>query len=191
MSDNIKEELRRKYKVDASFYPKLDMDVDFPKGLQGEVEKNMQVLKNNGFPSTSENVYHLMEFKKKLLKKYSNEGEEKQVVEDYTNLLKQKQPVGSIVPIDYYLVAGLIGLLVYVAGKFGSSFLDEAGKITAQKLLNKGETKKHLQKEMRIDKNEYNLFANQIILIIDKNGADLSELMNNLKKTKKVNAKSS
>jgi hypothetical protein len=191
LSENIKEELGRKYKVDASFYPKLDMDVDFPKGLQGEVEKIMQILKNNGFPATSENVYHNMEFKKKLLKKYSGEGEEKQVVEDYTNLLKQKQPVGSVVPIDYYLVAGLIGLLIYVGGKFGGSFLDEAGKITAQKLLNKGETKKHLQKEMRIDKNEYNLFANQIVVIIDKNGADLSELMNNLQKTKKVNAKSS
>ncbi len=191
MSDTVKEELRRKYKVDASFYPKLDMDVDFPKGLQGEVEKTMQVLKNNGFPDTSENVYHLMEFKKKLLKKYSNEGEEKQAVEDYTNLLKQKEPIGSVVPIDYYLVAGIIGLLVYVAGKFGGSFLDEAGKITAQKLLNKGETKKQLQKEMRIDKNEYNLFANQIIVIIDKNSADLSELMSNLQKNKKANSKSS
>jgi hypothetical protein len=38
---------------------------------------------------------------------------------------------------------------------------------------------------MRIDKNEYNLFANQIIVIIDKNGAEVSELVNNLKKTRK------
>jgi hypothetical protein len=106
------------------------MDVDFPKGLQGEVEKTILVLKNNGFPATSENVYHLMEFKKKLLKKYNNEGEEKQTVEAYTSLLKQKEPVGSVVPIDYYLVAGIIGLLVYVGG--GES-LEEASLMKPEK----------------------------------------------------------
>ena len=191
MPDAVEDELRKKYKVDECFYPKIDLTVDFPKGLQGEIKKIMQILKSNGFPATTENVYTLMDLKKKLLQKYSNEAEGKQALEDYANLVKQKQPVGSVVPIDYYLVAGIIGVLLYAIGKFGGSFLEEAGKITAKRLLKKTETKKHLISKLKIDKNEYNLFAQQIIVIIDKNGADVTELMNSLQKTRKVNAKSS
>jgi hypothetical protein len=191
LPNTVEDELRKKYKMDECFYPKLDMTVDFPKGLRGEIEKTIQILKNNGFPATTENVYNLMNFKRKLLQKYNNEAEGKKALDDYASLIKQKQPVGSVVPVDYYLVAGIIAVLLYALGKFGGSFLNEAGKIAAKKLLKKNETKKHLQSELKIDKNEYNLFAQQIVVIINKNGADLTELVSGLQKTKEVNAKSS
>lgn len=189
MPNAIENELRKKYKVDEYFYPKIDMTTDFPKGLLGEIVKTRQLLENNGFSATAENIYNIMDFKRKLLSIYENEAEEKQVLNDYANVIKQKQPVGSIVPIDYYLIVGVVGVLLYVIGKFGGSFLEEAGKIAAQKLLNKDETKKRLQKELKIDKGEYNIFSNQSIVIINKNNADINELVKALQKHKKRDVK--
>jgi hypothetical protein len=185
LSKTVKDELRKKHRVDEYFYPKVDMDVDLPKGLQGEIEKTILLLENNGFPATSENVYQIMTLKKNLITKYSSGTAEKQVLEDYATLLKQKQPIGSVGPIDYYIVVGIVAILMYTFGKFGGSFLEEAGKITAKKFLKKNETKKQLQKELKIDQKEYNLFANQIIIIIDKKPSDISEILNTLEKTRK------
>ncbi len=182
MSKTVKNELRKKHQVDEYFYPKVDMDVDLPKGLQGEIEKTILLLENNGFSATSENVFQIMTLKKNLITKYSSGTTEKQVLEDYATLLKQRQPIGSVGPIDYYLVAGIVAVLMYIFGKFGGSFLEEAGKIAAKKFLKKNETKKQLQKELKIDQKEYNLFANQIIIIIDKKPSEVSEILNTLEK---------
>jgi hypothetical protein len=185
--DNIENELRKKYEVDEYFYPKVDMAVDFPKGLYSEIQKIAKLLKNNGFAVTTENIYTLMDFKRKLLEKYSNESERKKVLKNYTNLIKQKQPVGSVFGIEYYLVVGIIGVLVYVLGKFVGSFSEEAGKIAAQKLLNGEKTQKDIQEELKIDKDEYNIFSNQSILIINKNDANFALLTKNLQKSSKDN----
>jgi hypothetical protein len=65
LSDGIEAELRKRYKVDESFYPKLDMIIDFPKGLHSEIERTMEVLKLNGFAVTAENVYSIKRSQRK------------------------------------------------------------------------------------------------------------------------------
>jgi hypothetical protein len=97
--------------------------------------------------------------------------------------------VGSFGPIDYYLIVGVVGVLLYVIGKFSGSFLEEAGKIAAQRLLNNDETERRLQEELKIDKDEYNIFSNQSIIIINKNSANVDKLMKTLQKHKKTNVK--
>jgi hypothetical protein len=93
--------------------------------------------------------------------------------------------VGSAVPIDYYLIAGIIGVLVFIIEKVAGGFLEETGKIAAQKMLNKDDTRKELQKQMKIDKNEYNIISNQSIIIITKNSGEVDDLAKNLRKNKR------
>jgi hypothetical protein len=189
LPDTIENELRKKYRVDEYFYPKIDMTTDFPNGLLGEIEKTRQLLENNGFSATVGNIHKIMDFKRKLFSKYENEAEGKQALHEYADLVKQKQPVGSFGPIDYYLIVGVVGVLLYVIGKFSGSFLEEAGKIAAQRLLNNDETERRLQEELKIDKDEYNIFSNQSIIIINKNSANVDKLMKTLQKHKKTNVK--
>jgi hypothetical protein len=122
------------------------MNIDFPQGFSGEVDNIKQVLESNGFLATSENVFQIMKFKKHLLSKYSEGAKEKTTISQFSKILRKKEPIGSIVPIEYLFVGGLIGIVVFALARFTGSFADEAGKIAARKLFDKKETRKQLSK---------------------------------------------
>jgi hypothetical protein len=162
--NEIISDLREKYKVDEYFYPKISMDIDISNGLKGEVADITKALQENGFETTSENTFQIMEFKKKLLKRYNETMEGKEITTEYRRLLLEDvKPTGITIPIEFVLINGLIILLLYCASRFVGSFADESGKIMARKLLEKD---KERSKELNMDIREYRFLKNETIILI-------------------------
>jgi hypothetical protein len=180
VSDDITTNLRRNYKVDEYFYPSISMDIDLPQGFKGEVENVIQGLEKNGFAMTSENTFQVINLKKRLLAKYTDRVEGKKVVREYNEMLREKEPIGSIVPPEYLLVSGLIAIFLYGLARFAGSFADEAGKLAARKLFDK--SRKQLLKELNLNANEYNLLSNEIVVIIKEDSKSIEALRKRLKK---------
>jgi hypothetical protein len=163
---SIVSDLRNKYGVDENFYPKILMDVDFPNGFEGEIREIVNTLQRNNFQVTSENVFHIMELKRKLLIKYSETTEGKNAVQKYRGILLEKvKPTGIVAPIEFILVNGLIAVLLYVLARFAGSFADESGKIVARKLL---ENDKERSRELKITIHEYRFLKNEGLTIIQE-----------------------
>lgn len=182
LAKNISLELEQKYNVDEFFYPKVSMDIEISNGLIGEVTTISKILRKNGFRVTTENVFHIMELKKSLLKRYSETVEGKKSEAEFRKMILDSFfPIGSTIPIEFLLVDGIIVLLLFVAGRFLGSFADEAGKITAKKLL--GDEKK-LSKEHNMPMKEYKFLKNQTVILIEK-GNDLKFLIKNLQREDK------
>lgn len=169
---DISSELRRRYGVDEYFYPTISMEIDIPYGLIGEVTEISQLLRKNGFRVTTENVFRVMKLKRSLLKRYNETEEGKRSKAEYSRIiLEDIKPAGITIPIDFLFVNGIVLLLLFVAYRFLGSFAEEAGKITARKLL--GDEKKNA-KEHNITIKEYMFLKNQTIILIEKgNGLDL------------------
>lgn len=179
LAKNIALELKQEYKVDEYFYSGFSMDIDFPNGLIGEVAEISKLLEKNGFRVTTKNVFHIMKLKESLLKRYSETADGKKSMAEYRKMiLEDIKPVGATIPIEILLANGIILLLISVAGRFLWSFLDEAGKITARKLL--GDEKK-LSKEHNMTIKEYKFLKNQTVILIEK-GEDLDLLIKNLQR---------
>jgi len=179
LAKQISIELKQKYKIDEFFYSGFSMDIDFPNGLIGEVDEICKLLKKNAFGVTTENVFHFMELKKALNKRYSETADGKKAMAEYRKMiLEEIEPVGTTIPIELSLTNGIIILLIAIAGRFLWSFLDEAGKITAKKLL--GDEKK-LSKEHNMTIKEYKFLKNQAVILIEK-GNDLDFLIKNLQR---------
>jgi len=171
--------LKEKYKVDEYFYPKISMDIDLAKGLKGEINDIIKVLQENGFEATSENVFRIMDFKRKLLARYSETTEGKKITAEYRRmLLEEIKPTGIAIPIELVLVNGLLALLLYVIAHFAGSFADESGKIMAQRLLKKD---KECSKQLNMDIREYSFFKNETTAFI-QDGKILVSLTQKLKK---------
>lgn len=163
--------------MDEYFYPTISMEIDIPDGLIGEIREINRLLRKNGFRVTTENVFSVMKFKKSLLKRYNETAEGKRSKAEYSRIiLEEIKPTGITIPIDLMLVNGVVLLLLFVAYRFLGSFVDEAGKIAARKLL--GDEKK-LSKEHNITIKEYKFLRNQAIIFIEK-GNDLDFLIKNL-----------
>jgi len=182
MSSLVKDislDLREKYKVDESFYPKISMDIDILDGFEGEIADILKDLQKNGFEITSENAFRIMEFKKKLLVRYSETKEGKRTTTKYRRmLLEDIKPTGITIPIELVLVNGLIALLLYVIARFAGSFADESGKMMARKLLDKDEER---SKELNINIKEYRFLKNEVAIFI-QNGKTLNSLKKKVKK---------
>jgi len=175
-------ELKQKYKIDEYFYSGFSMDIDFPNGLVGEVAEISKLLEKNGFGVTTENVFHIMKLKESLLKKYGETADGKKSMVEYRKMmLEDIKPVGATTPIEFLLANGIILLLVSLAGRFLWSFLDEAGKITAKKLL---DDEKKLSKEHNMAIKEYKFLKNETVILIEK-GNDLNFLIKNLQREDK------
>jgi hypothetical protein len=172
-------DLREKYKVDEYFYPNISMDIDVSNSLEGEVTDITKTLQENGFEVTSENVFRIMELKKRLLTRYSETNEGKATTAKYRRmLLEEIRPTGITIPIELVLVNGLIALLLYGIGRFVGSFADESGKILAQKLLKKD---KERSNKLNMDIREYHFIKNEAVVLI-QDGKTLIFLKQKLKK---------
>jgi hypothetical protein len=181
--DAISSELRTRFGVNDFFYPKISMEIDVPGGLEGEITKIVDLLKRNGYAVTASNVFHVMTLKKQLLLRYKASKENELVLEDYDRLLLEKiKPIGISIPIDLVFVTGLTSLLIYLAARFGGSFMDEAGRIVARKLLEEKDGKK-TSKDLNLVIDEYNFLKNQVIILISDN--KIVEVTEKLKKNKK------
>jgi hypothetical protein len=167
--ETISLDLREKYRVDEFFYPDISMSVQIPEGLKGEVFEITRILKKNRFEGESLNVYQVMQLKKKLLTEYMESSRRRKVIEAYQELLGKKiKPVGSTIPIEMILVNGLVVILLSMVARFGLSFMDEAGKIAARRLLN--EEKKQARKHnMAIE--EYRFLKGEALVWINKGTA--------------------
>lgn len=177
--DDISLDLRKNYKVDEYFYPKISMDLDIPNGVKGEINDIIKVLQKNGFKVSSENVFRIMELKKIFLTRYSEQIEGKTEAEKYRRiLLEDIKPVGIAEPIELILVNGLIVVALYMIARFVGSFADEAGKIMARKLL---ENDKERSKDMNLNVKEYRFLKNEVEIFI-QDGKMLDSLKRKLKK---------
>jgi hypothetical protein len=177
--ESISSDLRKNYKVDEHFYPKISMDIDLPNGLEGEVSEIVRILQKNNFQVTSGNVFRIMELKKELLAKYSETTEGKNAVTRYRRILFEKvRPIGITIPIEFILVNGIITVLLYMLARFAGSFADESGKIAARKLL---ENDKERSRELKMTTEEYQFLKNEGIIIIQE-GETISSLQKKLKK---------
>jgi hypothetical protein len=183
VSDDIAANLRKNYNVDEYFYPSISMDIDLPQGFKGEVNSVIKVLEKNGFVVTSENAFQVINLKKRLLTKYTDRVEGKKVLIEYNEMLREKEPIGSIVPPEYFLVSGLIAIFLYGLARFAGSFADEAGKLAARKLF--GKARKQLLKELNLNANEYNFLSNEIVVIIKEDNKSIEALRKRLKKKTK------
>ena len=155
------------------------MDIDIANGLVGEVSQISKVLEKNGFALNTENVFHMMELKESLLRRYSEIAEGRRWKAEYRRMiLEDIKPTGVTVPIDLLFVNGIIILLLYLASCFVGSFLDEAGKITAKKLL---DDEKKLSKEHNMTIKEYKFLKNQTVILIEKRD-DLNFLIKKLER---------
>jgi hypothetical protein len=176
--NDIALDLREKYKVDEYFYPKISMDIDISQGLKGEIADITKVLQENGFEAISENVFRIMELKRKLLTRYDETTEGKKTTANFRRmLLEDIKPTGITIPIELVLVNGLIALVIYVIGRFAGSFADESGKIIARKLLEKD---KERSKQLNMDIREYRFLKNEATILI-QDGKTLVFLKQKLK----------
>lgn len=162
------------------------MDIDLPQGLKGEINGVKTILEKNGFAGNSENIFQIMSLKKELLSKYGQETRERQVIGEYSAIVCKSEPVGSIVPLDYLFVGGLIIVLLYGLKRFVGSFADESGKLLARRLLGQSQTRKELIKELNVSENEYKILNNEIVVFIERNGESLDILRKKLKKAKRI-----
>lgn len=185
VTDDIVTELKRNHRVDEFFYPNITMDVDLPQGFEGEVENIELLLEKNGFAVNSENVFLVMKLKKYLFNRFSDTGERREVAKEYNKIARQKETIGSIVPLDYFLVGGLITVFLYFLKRFSGSFADEAGKLAARRLFGKDEDRKRLLKELKVNKKEYNLIINEVLVIVEKDSKSIEAVSKGLEKTTK------
>jgi hypothetical protein len=182
--DDILRDLRKDYKVDEYFYPSISMDIDLPQGFQGEINNVMSILKKNEFAVNAENVFQIMNLKRSLLKDYRERTERKKIVAKYIETLRKREPVGSIVPLDYLLVGSIIIVVLFTLKRFLGSFADESGKLLARKLFAKSETRKQLLKELNVSADEYKIINNEIVVIISEYGESLEAIRTRLNKSK-------
>jgi len=179
LAKKISLELQQKYKVDEYFYSGFSMDIDLPNGLTGEVDEICKLLEKTAFRVTTENVFRVMELKESLNKRYNETADGNKAIAEYRKMiLEEIKPVGATIPIELLLTKGIIVLLLSLAGRFLWSFLDEAGKITAKKLL---DDEKKLSKEHNMTLKEYKFLRNQTVILIEK-GDDLDFLFKNLQR---------
>ena len=159
------------------------MDVDIPYGLEGEVDGIIESLRKAGFEINAENVFHVMQMKKKLLDKYRSSNEGKRAFQDYSEIISEYvKPVGVTIPTDLIFINIVVILLLYLAGRFLGSFLDEAGKIFARRMLIRN--RKKLSKELNITDIEYDFFEKQVIKLL-KDKTKIEVLVEDIKKIKK------
>ena len=183
MADAIVTELKKNHNVDEFFYPNISMNVDLPQGFEGELRNIESTLKKNGFAVNSETVFEVMNLKKHLLNRFSEIGERSEVAKEYKKMTREKETVGSIVPLDYFLVAGLVTVFLYFLKRFSGSFADEAGKLAARRLFGKDEDRRQLLREVKINKEEYNLITNEILVIVEEDNRAIEVVRKSLKKT--------
>jgi len=183
-SELISSELKGKYEIDEFFYPDISMNIQIPDGLKGEISEIIRLLKKNSFEVNSSNVYQIMQLKKKMLTEYRDNSKRGNVLEAYRELLgKRIKPVGSVIPIDLVLVDGLVIILLSIVARFGLSFADEAGKIAARKLLDKG---KKQAKRHNMTLQEYNFLKTEAVAWIEE-GKTFRSFTKQIKKKKKEN----
>lgn len=178
--------LKKKYKVDEFLYPKISMDIDLPGGLKSEVVSIKKTLSNNGFDVTPESIFQIMELKKRLLEGYL-EPERTPELAQYKKIVLSKEPVGSIIPLDYYLVGGLVTLVLYAIGKFTGSFAEESGKLMAQRLFKQKTTQRKLSKKLDLTQEEYAFLVNEVIIILNDQKR-MKELRKALKNRKSLHS---
>ncbi len=173
-------ELKTNYCLDQYYYPKISMLTDLQGGIEGEVNNIIRQLESNGFDVSSSTIFCVMETKKKLLQRYYRKTGNT-VYESYKKLvLDDLRPVGTLVPIEFLFVGGLISVILYMAAKFLGSFAEESGKIAAQKLFLDD---KNIAKKLNIDIKEYQLIAKEVNIIIQEN--EMNDLLKNVTKAKK------
>ncbi len=185
--NQIVSELVKVYKVEDTYYPKFSIETDIEGGLNGEAKIIVNGLSECGFDISTENVFKIMEIKRLLLSRYLLDKDGIESKQKYTKLLLEEiKPVGSLLPIDFLLVNGVVAVTLYLVARFGGSFMDEAGKIAAQKVL--GQSKK-AAKKLNMDVSEYNYFIGEIHLLI-QNG-ELERIVNHetLTKSKSIRKK--
>jgi hypothetical protein len=181
-SESVSSELKGKYEVDEFFYPDISMNIQIPDGLKGEISEIIRLLEKNDFEASSSNVYQVMQLKKKLLTEYRDNSKRGNVLKAYRELLgKRIRPVGSTIPIELVLVDGLMVILLSIVARFGLSFADEAGKIAARKLLDKG---KKQAKRHNMTLEEYNFLKTETVAWIDE-GKSFGFFTKQIKKKKK------
>jgi hypothetical protein len=164
------------------------MGVQIPDGLEGEVADVLQVLKNNGFEGSVENVLSVLQLKKELLSKYCFEPEKK-MLREYQELLATKvKPVGTAIPLDLILVNGLVLIGLSMLAKFGYSFADESGKLLAHKVF---KDDKKESKKLKMTEDEYRFLKPQVVIIMSEKSKALVSLKKDpKKKPRKPRAKS-
>ena len=155
------------------------MEIDVANGLVGEVTQISKVLEKNGFAVNTENVFHVMELKELFLRRYSETAEGRKSKAEYRRMiLEDIKPTGITAPIELLFVNGIIILSLYVAARFMGSFVDEAGKMVARKLL---DHEKKVSKELNLTVKEYKFLKNQVVILIEE-GKDLDFLIKNLQR---------
>jgi hypothetical protein len=162
----ICETLRTKYQVnDAHIYPNMSIDVDILFGLEGEVKRISELLNTMGFEANAENIFHVMQMKSKLLIGYQSANQGKVVLLQFGKIVSEDvKPVGITIPTDLLFVTGLTAVLLYLAGRFVGSFLDEAGKIFARELLIKN--RKKIPKKLNLTELEYYFLEKQTVQLL-------------------------
>lgn len=184
--NQIVSELVKVYKVEDTYYPKFSIETDIEGGLNGEAKIIVNGLSECGFDISTENVFKIMEIKRLLLSRYLLDKDGIESKQKYTKLLLEEiKPVGSLLPIDFLLVNGVVAVTLYLVARFGGSFMDEAGKIAVRKFC---ESKK-AAKKLNMDVSEYNYFIGEIHLLI-QNG-ELERIVNHetLTKSKSIRKK--
>ena len=155
------------------------MEIDIPDGLEGEINRIMKTLQENGLEITEENVFHTMKFKKELLQRYIHTLKGKETIAKYRRLLLEEiRPTGITIPVELLLANGLLILFLYMIGRFAGSFADESGKLLARRLLEKD---KECSKALNMNVEEYRFLREEATTFV-LDGKTLEILRKNLKK---------
>lgn len=179
VTDRIHLDLKKRYNVDEHFYPKISMDLDIPGGFRGEIADTIETLQKNGFHVSSESVFSIIELKKTLLGTYSETAKGKEKVLKYRKLLlEDMKSIGTGLPVEIILANGLVVVMLYLLARFTGSFVDEAGKIMARKLLEGG---KERSKKLNLDVREYSFLKEETMILV-KDGELLDSLRKRLKR---------
>ena len=162
----IVKELRSKYKIDEYFYPHISMEIDMSYGLEGEIDSNIKILQEAGFKVNNDNIFYLMHLKKELWENYISSNEGNKILQDYRKLISEFiKPIGAIFPSDLLFIDAIVIVILYLASKFFGSFFEEAGKISARKLLDKD--KKKIMKKIKITDIEYEFLKSNLIKLFN------------------------
>jgi hypothetical protein len=125
----ITSQLEKEYGVDDYFFPNISFELEVPGHLRGEVQRIRKQLQKAKIEADKETVYSALSSKRDLIKRYSGHPGSIKLFKD--QIVKRIRPVGAVSSIEYLLATIVFG----IAFSYLKSFADEAGKISARRLL--------------------------------------------------------
>jgi len=182
MSDisEIIEQLKKEYDIDIYFYPNMSMGIDSP-NLAYEVSSIIDFLKKISLPPNLMNIFTIMKAKKECIELYNSGYLKNSALKYDENILKIAKPIGGIGPLEYFYATAIALFLTFIFA-YSAGFGQEAGKLTAKKLLD--DEKEQAIEALNSAKDEINFLEKETFFLSTK-GEDFEIVVETIRKIKK------